>query len=102
MTTPPFLVMALSISSVMLRGALVSARDDECEAMMGALLVAIASQNVWSETCDMSTIMPSRFISSTTFLPNAVRPCVDGVIPGVTTLPDDSAHSLEFDQLNVM
>src|SRR5438270_3376399 len=102
MTTPPFLVMAFSISSVMLRGALVSARADEWEAMIGAFVVAIVSQKVWSDTCEMSTIMPIRFISKTTFLPNSVIPWVDGVIPGVTTLPDDSANSFEFDQLSVM
>src|SRR3954465_5251036 len=102
MTTPPFLVMAFSISSVILRGALVSARADECEAMIGALVVAMVSQNVWVETGEMSTIMPRRFISSTTFFPKSVRPCVEGVIPGVTTLPEDSAHSFEFDQLSVM
>src|SRR5205814_4763872 len=98
----PFVVIAFSISSVMLRGALVSARDDECEAMMGAFEVAMASQKVWSETCEISTIMPKRFISRTTFFPKSVNPWVAGVAPGVTTLPDDSAHSLEFDQLSVM
>src|SRR3954467_12874840 len=102
MTTPPFFVIAFNISSVMLRGALVSARADECDAMIGALLVAIASQKVWSETCEMSTIMPRRFISRTTFFPKSVSPWVEGVMPGVTTLPEDSAHSFEFDQLNVM
>src|SRR5438270_9892757 len=102
MTTPPFLVIAFNISSVILRGALVSARADEWEAMIGALLVAIASQKVRSDTCEMSTIMPRRFISKTTFLPKSVSPWVAGVMPGVTTFPDDSAHSFEFDQLNVM
>src|ERR1700758_5115635 len=44
--TPPFLPSAAIISSVMLRGTLHSARQEECEAIIGALLVASASQNV--------------------------------------------------------
>ena len=72
--TPPFLASAAIISSVMLRGTLHSARQEECEAMIGALLVANASQNVLSAVCEMSIIMPSRFISCTTCLPKGVRP----------------------------
>ena len=42
---------------------------DECEAMAGARLASIASKKVLSETCEISTIMPSRFISRTTSRP---------------------------------
>ena len=35
---------------------------------------AIAWSNASSETCEMSTIMPSRFISATTSRPNGERP----------------------------
>ena len=63
----------------MLRGTLVSARDDECEAMTGARLVASAWYMVRSATCEMSTIMPMRFISRTTCRPKSVMPswCCD-------------------------
>ena len=46
------------------------ARQEECEAKIGALLVSSASQKVLSATCEISTIMPRRFISATTSLPN--------------------------------
>src|SRR5579863_2082238 len=72
--TPPFLASAAIISSVILRGTLHNARQDEWEAMMGALLSARASQNVLSAVCEMSIIMPRRFISRTTCLPKGVRP----------------------------
>src|ERR1700749_536198 len=52
--TPPFLANAAIISSVMLRGTLHNARQEECDAIIGALLVASASQNVLSAVCDMS------------------------------------------------
>src|SRR5262245_32917186 len=55
-TTPPFFATALSMSSVMLRGASVNARADEWEAITGASLVSIASQKVLSATCEMSTV----------------------------------------------
>src|SRR5207302_1615671 len=73
MTTPLFFATARSMSSVMFLGALVRARAEECDAMTGALLIAIASQNVLSATWDMSTIMPRRFISRTTCLPKSNR-----------------------------
>ncbi len=73
-TTPPFLATARSMSSVILRGALVKARAEECDAITGAFVVAIVSQKVLSATWEISTIMPSRFISSTTCLPKSVRP----------------------------
>ena len=46
----------------------------ECDAIKGALLTASASQNVWSATCEMSTIIPSRFISRIKSRPCAVSP----------------------------
>ena len=67
------------MSSVILRGALHSARQEECEAIIGALLTASASQNVLSETCEMSIMMPSRFMRSTTCLPKSVRPLCAGL-----------------------
>src|ERR1700758_3124839 len=73
-TTPCFLASAAIISSVMLRGAGEIARQDECDAKMGARLTSRAAQNVLSETCEMSTIMPRRFISATISLPNGERP----------------------------
>jgi hypothetical protein len=39
---------------------------EECEKIIGALLVASASSIVGTDTCDKSTIMPSLFISATT------------------------------------
>src|SRR5271163_4361773 len=53
--TPPFLPSAAIISSVILRGTLHSARQEECDAIIGALLVASASQNVLSAVCEIST-----------------------------------------------
>ena len=55
--------MARNMSSVMLRGASHSARAPECDAMIGARVMMSVLKNVLSETCDTSTIMPSRFIS---------------------------------------
>src|SRR5271165_1160137 len=49
-TTPPFFPSATIISSVMLRGTLQSARHDECDAIIGAVLAASASQKVLSAT----------------------------------------------------
>ena len=43
MTTPPFFESARSMSSVMLRGWFEIARQDECDAITGARLTAIAS-----------------------------------------------------------
>src|SRR5213083_1963938 len=72
MTTPPLPLSARTMSSVILRGWPEIARMDECDATSGALLVSIASQNVLSETWEMSTITPRRFSSRTTSLPKAV------------------------------
>ena len=72
----------------MLRPWPASARHEECEAIMGADDVSTASKKVWSETCEMSTIMPSRFISRTTSLPKSVRPF------GPFELPEEPAHGV--------
>lgn len=85
-TTPSFLAIARSMSSVMLRGAFEIARADEWDATTGARVVSSASKNVLSETCEMSTIIPRRFSSRTTSLPNDVRPSWAGASP------DESAH----------
>ena len=65
--------------SFMLRGTRAMARAEECEAMTGAVLIASTSSNVASETCEMSTIMPRRFISRTTSRPKSLRPALLGV-----------------------
>jgi len=74
--TPPLRASATIISSDMLRGWEQRARQAECEAITGARLVSMTSQNVLSETCDTSTIIPRSFSVVTTFRPNAVRPLV--------------------------
>ena len=43
-----------------------SLKAEEWENMTGALLASRASFMVWTDACDKSTIMPSRFISRTT------------------------------------
>ena len=76
------------MSSVILRGTSASARHEECEAITGADDVSSASKNVLSETCEMSTIIPSRFISRTTCLPKSVSPLCSG------GWPELSAHGV--------
>src|SRR5207302_4847486 len=95
--TPRFLPSAAIIWSVMLRGAGEIARQEECDAKIGARLTSSASSKVLSETCEMSTIMPSRFISPTTSLPNAERPLL-----GWLGSPDESAQCLLVDWVAVM
>ena len=80
-TAPPLAATAFNIASVMLRGMLVSARDDECVASTGFVVARIASQNVGSETCETSTITPRRFISFTTSAPKGVRPRMSPASP---------------------
>ncbi len=58
----------------MLRGWSQTARDEECEKITGAVLVAIASRMTPSATWLRSTSMPTRFISRTTSWPKAERP----------------------------
>src|SRR2546426_12421014 len=77
--TPPFFARARIISSVMLRGTAERALQEEWDAITGALLAASASSNVLSETWEISTIMPSRFIRWTTCRPKSVRPFQRGL-----------------------
>ncbi len=85
----------------MLRGALVSARADECEAMTGARDTFTASKNVLSETWEMSTSIPSRFISRTTSTPKGVSPPWCFTL-GLSMSPEASAHSFVLLQVRVM
>ena len=59
----------------------------ECVAMTGAVEVLTMSQNVGSDTCDTSTIIPSLFISRTTLLPSSLSP---RVLP--TSSPEEPAQ----------
>ncbi len=86
MTRPPFFATALIMSSVMFRGMFDSARHEEWLENTGALLVSITSQKVLSETCAISTIMPSRFISSMTRLPRSFT-------PWLSFSPDEPTHA---------
>src|SRR5262252_100493 len=99
--TPPFLAKARIMSSVMLRPAFEIARHEEWDAKTGAVLTSRASQNVLSATCEISTIMPRRFISRTTSLPKSVRPLWCAILVSLIS-PEESAHSLVLDQVNVM
>ena len=47
---------------------------DECEKITGAFVTSSTLFIVWSETCERSTSIPSRFISRITITPNAVSP----------------------------
>ncbi len=51
-----------------------SARQEECDAKTGAFETSSTSRIVSSETCETSTSIPSRFISSTTSRPRSVSP----------------------------
>ena len=73
-TTPPLAPMRRMWSSVRLRGRLASARQEEWDAKMGAREVSSTSSIVSSDTCEMSTIMPMRFISRTTERPKSLSP----------------------------
>ena len=53
----------------MLRGFWHISQQDECEAMTGLVTVSIASQKVFTETWEISTITPTRSISRTTSRP---------------------------------
>ena len=79
MTTPPFCFTALRMSSGTLRGDGQRAKALEWLAMTGAAETRKASAIVAGETCEMSTSMPSRFISLTTRSPKGVRAVVLGV-----------------------
>jgi hypothetical protein len=51
-----------------------SARAAECEAMTGAFDSAIACRLACFDGCEMSTMMPQRFISAMTFFPRSLSP----------------------------
>ena len=74
MTTPPFAASSFNTSSGTLRGWSSSARADECEKITGAFDTASAAFIVDGATWLRSTSMPSRFISTTTALPNGLSP----------------------------
>src|SRR3954463_9561023 len=59
----------------MLRGTLASALTLECDPMTGDVDNAVACIMHSLETCEMSTIIPTRFISCTTCFPNGDSPC---------------------------
>src|SRR6185436_8993301 len=86
-TTPPVLASARIMSSVRFRGTSAIARQAECVATTGLVEVFTMSQNVLSDTCETSTIIPKRFISRTTSLPNSFNPRVDPA-----SSPDDPAQ----------
>src|SRR4051812_30068056 len=88
--TPPFFFNAASISSSILRGTLFTAETPECDPTTGDVESAVACIMHSFETCDTSTIMPTRFISCTTCLPNGDRPCHSGPLGSV----DESQMSL--------
>ena len=50
-----------------------------CENITGASATSRALLITAGETCERSTIIPSRFISRTTSLPNGVRPLCFGL-----------------------
>ena len=88
--TPPFFASAFNWSSSRLRSFGDSALQPECDSMIGAFDVAMASQNDFAEACERSTIMPSRFISSHDLLPEFGQAVVHRLSPGV----DESASWL--------
>jgi hypothetical protein len=94
-TAPPFFATALSIASVMFLGWFASSRLEECDASTGFFTYRITSQNIGSDTCEMSTITPSRAISSITRRPNAVSPTWSPVSP------EDPPIGFEFDHVSV-
>ena len=74
-TTPPFAATFFASPSLMLRSKPgVKCRNAECEAITGTRLSRIASSVAASERWETSTMMPRRFISATTSLPNGLRP----------------------------
>jgi hypothetical protein len=72
---PPLSASALIISSLMLRSQPgVKWRAEECDAMTGAALTPSTCQNAPSDRWLTSIMMPRRFISRTTAVPNSLRP----------------------------
>ena len=90
MTMPRFSLTSLSTSSGTFRGWSATARALECEKMTGAFVTLSAAFIVASETCDRSTSMPSRFISSTTSSPKRVRPWAFGASEHESAQSSDS------------
>ena len=86
MTTPPFSGSRRNTSSGTLRGWSVTALADECEKMTGASVTSSASCMLPGDTCEMSTSMPSQFISRTTSRPNGESP------PSSGSAQQESAH----------
>ena len=72
------LTTSLSTESGMFLVELQTAWADEWEYITGASLTAIVSLAVWIELWDKSTIIPSRFISSTTVWKKKIRRCCNG------------------------
>ena len=66
MHTPPLVARDFRTSSGALRTWSHTARAEEWLKMTGAVLVSSAARIVAGATCEMSTSMPSRFISRTT------------------------------------
>ena len=68
----------MRIASGTFRGTGQTAKAPEWLAMIGAFETRRASAIVAGETCEMSTSIPSRFISLTTRSPNGERPSLLG------------------------
>ena len=77
MHTPPLTVSRRSTSSGTLRGLSQTARALEWEKITGAADTSSAACMVAADTCDRSTSMPSRFISSTTERPKSAQPTLE-------------------------
>ena len=78
-----------------------SARAEEWEAITGRVVTASTSRTVSSATCEMSTIIPRRFISRTTSRPKSVRPpCTPAI--GPNNPPEESAQSVCLVWVRVM
>ena len=72
----------------------------DLEAITGSVLVSSTSQNVFSSTCEMSTIMPRSFIFLTTWRPNSVSHFLSGPTSGSERAA--TAQSVEIAQVRVM
>ena len=78
-TTPPLRAMRRRMESGTLRTWSVSARAEECEKITGASVTSSTALIAAGDTCEMSTIIPSRFISRTTSRPNGESPPCRGM-----------------------
>ncbi len=77
-TTPPLRGISLRIASGTFLGLGATANAPEWLAMIGAFETRSAAAIVSGETCEMSTSIPSRFISRTTRSPNGDSPWLLG------------------------